>query len=85
MSNKDILEPEYSPCSICNDDGECLANENHPDYVEDIWDDLTYFDCWNYILRRDAKNREGTIIKVKDMHNKIIKVFFILKCIYQIY
>lgn len=67
MSNKDILEPEYSPCSICNDDGECLANENHPDYVEDIWDDLTYFDCWNYILRRDAKNREGTIIKVKDI------------------
>ena len=67
MENDNILEPEESVCTICNDDGECRANKNHPDYEYDPWDGLTYFDCWNYINRRDAKIKKGTILKVKDL------------------
>ena len=66
--------PDFDVCEICNDDGDCLDNKNHPDYKYDPWDDLTYLLCWGYIRRRDAKkkevdtmNKEGSNLKIKDV------------------
>ncbi len=44
-------------CSICKDKkGKitkqyCLDSPKHPTYKEryDVWDDLTYLDCWGFI------------------------------------
>ena len=62
-----ILEPPHWVCEICNDDGKCLANESHPDYEFDASDGLRYFDCWNYILKRDKEKRESTMQTVRHL------------------
>ena len=54
-------------CSICNDEigkvsGEfCLDNPKHPTYEEryDIWDDLTYLDCWGFIRSNKIKEEQS--------------------------
>lgn len=59
-------------CSICGDKkGKitkqyCLDNKKHPTYKEryDCWDDLTYFDCWNFI--RSNKMKVGSSLS-KDL------------------
>lgn len=72
--DKEYETPDFEVCEICNDDGQCLDNKNHPDYKYDPWDDLTYLLCWGYIRRRDAKkkdldtmNKEGANLKIKDV------------------
>ena len=72
--DKEYETPHFDVCEICNDDGECFDNKNHPDYKYDPWDDLTYLLCWGYIRRRDAKkkeldtmNKEGANLKIKDV------------------
>lgn len=60
-------------CSICNDEkgkvsGEfCLDNPKHPTYEEryDIWDDLTYLDCWGFIRINKTKEEQRVFNKNK--------------------
>ena len=72
--DKEYDTPDFDVCEICNDDGKCLDNKNHPNYKYDPWDDLTYLLCWGYIRGRDAKkkeldtmNKEGANLKIKDV------------------
>ena len=75
MTSNQILEPPHRVCGICNDDGKCLANENHPDYEFDPDDGLTYLDCWNYIRKRDAELKKTAIRTVKDLIDEKIEMY----------
>jgi hypothetical protein len=40
-------------CEICNDDGLCRNNENHPDYDSDFSD---YLDCIGYSKSKEKRD-----------------------------
>ena len=45
-------------CEICNDDGLCRNNENHPDYDCDFSD---YLDCIVYLRNKEDRPTENWI------------------------
>ena len=60
-------------CEICKDDGQCLNNEKHPDYEknnEDIWAGTDYWDCTDYIERRDGTQGQTIMNWVKRLQEK---------------
>ena len=47
------IEPPHRVCEVCNDDGKCLNNINHPDYEKNNEDDSFFggtdlYDCRDY-------------------------------------
>ena len=57
------IEPPHRVCKVCNDDGKCLDNVNHPDYKENNQDffGTDYLDCVNYLEKKNST--QGEFIK----------------------
>ena len=82
--------PKENKCSICynsqygdkNGFGKmsktmCLDNPKHPTYDEryDIWDDLTYLDCWAFIRENETEEEWKERVWGKKDFSKIAKDF----------
>ena len=56
---KKIPKEEWE-CRICNGDGLCLSHPSHPNYEYDYEDSLRYFNCWNYLKKKEHSIRNRT-------------------------
>ena len=69
---KESNENKYSSltdynCDICEDDGKCLNNENHPDYEKNNADGSSYggtdlYDCADYSDVLDGKPKGSWMV-----------------------
>ncbi len=53
MAKNKFNEPIHRVCEICNDDGLCLNNEKHPNYDNDLIGGADYWDCVNYLEKKN--------------------------------
>ena len=81
-----MKEPKETKCSVCYDSkyGDenglgvitkqyCLDNPKHPTYKEryDIWDGLTYLDCWSFIRQNETEEEwKKRVFKRKNIYKK---------------
>ena len=69
------IEPPHRVCEVCNDDGGCLNNINHPDYEKNNEDDSFYggtdlYDCSDYSDVLDGRPKGMWMV---DWYKKIKK------------